>query len=379
MGVDVIYALHAVGWTAAHARGLTMPEDRLAAELVDRRDVQRLIVAEPYRSFAGKARAYARRSPQATFPASASRALYSPLRWRRKNPTHSMAWVERYEAGLRETAARMGLDRPVVIAAHPLLAGFGRFEWAGPVTYYATDEFAAYRPHERWWPAYDRAYVRMRETGRRVCAVSQAILDRLAPSGSHAVIPNGVDPSEWLPPSSAPQWFRRLPRPRFTYVGTLDSRVDISQVKAVADRFQSGSITLVGRIAEPDHLTPLRDIANVTIRPPETRSAITGLIHESDCGLIPHVRNDLTRSMSPLKLFEYLAGGRPVAAVDLPPIVAVDHPSVALAAPGDDFAAVTERALDLGPASEDERRRFISQNAWSERFRALLSVATASD
>jgi hypothetical protein len=41
----------------------------------------------------------------------------------------------------------------------------------------------------------------------------------------------------------------------------------------------------------------------------------------------------LTEAMSPLNPYEYLAGGRPVAAVDLPPIAGVDG-RVALAPVG---------------------------------------------
>lgn len=51
----------------------------------------------------------------------------------------------------------------------------------------------------------------------------------------------------------------------------------------------------------------------------------------------PACRQRLTEAMSPLKLYEYLAGGRPVAAVDLPPIAAVDG-RVALAPAGGELA-----------------------------------------
>jgi hypothetical protein len=82
--------------------------------------------------------------------------------------------------------------------------------------------------------------------------------------------------------------------------------------------------------------------------------------------------------MSPLKLYEYLAGGRPVAAVDLPPIARVGHPRVALAGDGPDaFAAAVHRALEIGPATGDERLRFLRDNGWRSRHEPLIDLAFA--
>ena len=80
--------------------------------------------------------------------------------------------------------------------------------------------------------------------------------------------------------------------------------------------------------------------------------------------------------MSPLKLYEYLAAGRPVAAVDLPPIAAVEG-RVALAPAGGRFAPAVAEALALGPAPEAERLAFVARHAWSRRFQQLVGIALA--
>ena len=70
--------------------------------------------------------------------------------------------------------------------------------------------------------------------------------------------------------------------------------------------------------------------------------------------------------MSPLKIYEYLAGGGPVAATDLPPLRGIEGP-VALVPPGGDFVAGVRAALAAGPMSETERQRFLQHNSWSRR------------
>jgi glycosyltransferase involved in cell wall biosynthesis len=266
---------------------------------------------------------------------------------------------------------------PAVISSHPFLAGFGALEWAGPVTYYGWDDWLASEPHRAWWPAYEQAFAGIRAGRRRVCGVTSAVVERVAPTGPAIVVPNGLEPAEWRSPGPPPAWFAALPRPRFAYAGSLDRRIDVEQLAAVASAFPDGSVAIAGPMLDPGHFDLLSGLENVTIRPPEGRAAIAGLIAAADACLIPHVSNEMTLAMSPLKLYEYLAAGRPVAATALPPVVAAASSSsrVALTEPGGDFGAAARRALELGPAPEDERRTFIERNSWASRFDTVLDFA----
>jgi glycosyltransferase involved in cell wall biosynthesis len=369
---DVALALFSASWSDIDRRGF--PEDRLAIALNGHPDVRRLLIVDPLRSVLGRVPAMLRGSTEPPIAIRPGGAVRTPLRLRRSDPVAPDRMVRRHESGMRRAAERLGMERPAVITTHPLIAGFGEFSWARSVTYYAWDDWLASVPHERWWPAYDEAHRRLRETGRRVVAVSDAALKSVAPTGPHAVISNGVEPSEWLELGPAPDWFTAKPGPRMLYIGSLDSRVDLAQARAVATAYPQGSLTFVGPMLDAAHFEALRDLPNVDVRPGLPRTAVPGLVAAADVCVIPHVRNDLTEAMSPLKLYEYLAAGRPVAAVDLPPIRAVDG-RVALAPTGGDFVPAVERALALGPAGEAERLAFVAANGWSSRFDELLSLA----
>jgi glycosyltransferase involved in cell wall biosynthesis len=218
----------------------------------------------------------------------------------------------------------------------------------------------------------------MRDEGRRAVALTPKSLASVGPAGPSAVIPCGIEPEEWLAPGPAPDWFAALPRPRMLYVGTLDPRVDVEQVQAISKAQPEGSVVLVGPSPEPEHYDGLRALPNVTIRPPVRRAELPGLVAAADVGLIPHVRSVQTEAMSPLKLYEYLAAGLPVASIDLPGVASVCPERTALAHGTEDFAAAVERALELGRCSEGERIDFIRDNAWARRFELLLHVALAN-
>jgi len=370
---DVIFSFAYASWKTAVDRGMCFSEDRLVEALRDDPRVRRLIVAETPRSLPLKlARDVLRPPPR--FPATATASLYSPLRLRRSDPT-GIAALERtfgaWDRRLRRVAERAGMRRPALITTHPLIPGFAGLDWCDSVTYYAYDDLAASPPLRRWWPAFEESYRRVRERGHRVVAVSDAIVERINPRGPHAVIPNGVDPAEWRTPGPAPDWFAELPGPRLLYVGSLESRIDVDQLRRAARAYPSASMAIVGPMLDPGHFAALREEPNVHVRPPVGRAELVALVHAADVCLLPHVSNALTQAMSPLKLYEYLAGGAPVAALDLPPIRDIS-PRVVIAK---ELAEGIGRALELGRAGDGERWSFAEANSWRSRQERIVELA----
>jgi hypothetical protein len=376
MSRDAIFTFDDITWAAAQERGMCFPTDRVALALIEDPRVGQVLICDQPRSAPVKlARDVLGRS--APFPASERVHHHQPLRLRRRDPV-SVAALERsyarYGRRLRLAAERHGLERPAVITAHPFVAAFAPLEWAGPVTLFATDDWAAHPAYEAWRPAYEAAYQRIAEAGLRLCAVTATIIERIGPGGPAAVVPNGVDPAEWLQPGPPPEWMVQLPGPRFLYVGTLDSRLDVEAVRAVARAWPEGSVVLVGPIADREHLAPLRAEPNVTLPGPVGREQVTALGHAADACLVPHHRLPLTEAMSPLKIYEYLAGGGPVAATDLPPLRRIEGP-VSLVPPGGDFVAGVRAALAAGPMAEPERLAFVERNSWPHRCDEVLTLA----
>ncbi|HEX7298616.1 MAG TPA: glycosyltransferase [Solirubrobacteraceae bacterium] len=372
---DVIFAFAYATWRTAVDRGMCFSEDRLVETLMDHPRVRRLMVVETSRSLPIKLVKDTLRPPP-PFPATSDVTLHSPVRLRRSDPRGARALERTFGAwgrSVRRAAERHGLERPALITTHPLVPGFAHLEWVDSMTYYVYDDWASSPPLRPWWPAYEEAYRRTSARGHRVVGVSDAIIEKIAPRGAHAVVSNGVDPDEWLSPQPAPEWFAQRPEPRVLYVGSLDSRIDVDQLARAARAFPAASITVVGPLLDDAHFVGLRREPNVHFHGAVSRAEIVSLVSAADACLIPHVRNSLTEAMSPLKLYEYLAGGRPVAALDLPPIRDVS-PRVVIAPELSDGIA---QALALGPATEAERRQFARANSWRSRQERIVALALA--
>lgn len=381
-GRDVVFTFYGETWTDAQGRAMYMAGDRLLLTLLDSPSVGKLVVANPYRSAPIRLARRLAGQRSASFPDDPRLMLVEPRRLRRHDPT-SISSLERvyaaYDRALERAASRLGARSPVVITTSPFVAGFAPLRWAGPVTFYAWDDWAAGLPLRRWWPAYEEAYARVSRSGRGVVAVSQTIIDRIGPTGPSAVVPNGVAPKEWCSPPPPPPWFAALPSPRILYAGVVDDRLDVAAVREVAARFSRGTVVLLGRIGDRAAVEPLAGIPNVRIEPPVGRVDVASVVHAAEVCVMPHRRMRITAAMSPLKLYEYLAGGRPVAATDLPPVRAVD-PRIVTVREGESFADGVAEALARGPLADDERLAFIAANSWPRRHDDLLTLALgASD
>ena len=312
----MVFCFSYLSWQAAADRGWFGTEDRLARGLLVHERVERLLVCDLMRSLPAKLlrdcqmRAAGR---EATFPGSSSARLLRPMRLRRDYPT-SIDGARRacaaLDRALQREARHMGLRKPAVIVANPLLAGFAEFAWAGPVTFFATDDWLAYEPHRRWWPAYAESFARLRARGRRVCAVSssRARADRAhrperrraqrhrsgrvaRGAGLHAGVGARAaskardrprvgrksrtkardrrqvgreEPHEGQ--GSSQGWTQEPRRPLLLYTGSLDSRLDVPALLAIARQLPEARIVLVGPLLAPDHLAPLRAAPNVEIR-----------------------------------------------------------------------------------------------------------------
>ena len=371
-----IYTFDDMTWAAAQRRGMCFPQDQLVLAMLRDPGIERLLICDRPRSAPVKWAKDLVERP-ARFETSERARLWQPQRLRRQDPSGATALKRayaRYDERLRRVAERAGLERPAIITSQPLLAGFAELEWAGPVTLYASDDLASHRDYRRWWDGLREAYRLVGERGRRVAAVSTAILERIEPRGPAAVVPNGVDPRLWVEPGPPPSWFGELPGPRFLYVGTLDDRIDIAAMRSVARAWPRASVALVGPLADRPHLGPLLAEPNVSHHGAVSREEVAALAHAADACLVPHRRTPLTEAMSPLKLYEYLASGTPTVATDLEPVRRVDGP-VLRVPPEGDFVAGLKLALTAGRAGEADRRRFIAANSWSARTAEVLALA----
>ncbi|RME29133.1 MAG: glycosyltransferase [Deltaproteobacteria bacterium] len=367
---DVVFSFATETLDDAVRRGFARPPDRLLRTLADEPGVSLVLAADPTRWFASRLR----RPLPSGLPERVIRVRSWRLRRREASDLDAVRRdVARREHRLFRAARRTGSDRPAVVSFDPLLAAFGDFDWCGPVTFYARDDWSTFGPRRAWWPAYEEAYRTLRARRRGIVAVSGPLLERLQPTGPAAVVPNGVEPAEWRAPAPPPAWCARLPRPLAVYAGTVDDRVDPDLVRAAAD--VAGSVLLLGPTRGDTGALFAHDRVHGAVA--ADRRELAAIVAGADVGLVPHRVTRLTEAMSPLKLYEYRAAGLPVASVDLPPVAheaAADDAIVCAPATPGDFAHAVSLALERGRDPEPIRLSRLEELSWRGRHRRALEI-----
>ncbi|MFD4422593.1 glycosyltransferase [Agromyces sp. NPDC058484] len=376
---DFVFTFSYETYTDAVRRGMMRPPDRILSSLMHSTAVRRLLVANPFR-WAPRVAATPLLDRDVRFPESSRMSLHHPVRLRRDDPTDVADLAEeyaRYDRSLLRASRRMSLVQPLAITTNPLVAGFAPLAWTKDVTFFARDDWSSSPAREAYWPAYREAYRRISESGLAVAAVSAEIIDRINPTGPAAVVPNGVEPSEWLGPQPAPpEWFAAIPGPRAVYVGTLDSRLDVPGIIDLASRRPDLHVVLLGPLPDPDYVADLRPLGNIHLHPSVARAELVATLRNAELCLLAHRRTPLTEAMSPLKIYEYLAAGAPVISVDLPPVRNIDG-RVLLVDSVADFADAVPGALALGSSAEAHRLEFIAHNSWAARHEQVFALARA--
>lgn len=196
-----------------------------------------------------------------------------------------------------------------------------------------------------------------------------------------------VDPGkvlEWGMAVDAAFWHRDPAPPRWTFgfFGHLMPWIDYDAVEHLAEAMPHESIVLIGPVhgasqARLRALTQRR--ANVQWIGPQPYARLPDLTRSIQVMLLPRVATPLSDACDPLKLYEYLAAGRPVATTfPVSPAMApfVHHGT------SHEFVACCQAALGdarrgHGRHTDPNLATFLATRSWTARAEAIWNTVTA--
>ena len=198
------------------------------------------------------------------------------------------------------------------------------------------------------------------------------------------LVPNGVDVDHFRAEDrSVPDDISELVAagtPIIGYYGALAEWFDYGLLRQLAERLDGHAFVLIG----PDYdgtlpRSEVTELANVHWLGPKPYASLPAYLDRFAVATIPFVVNEVTHAVSPLKLFEYMAGGKPVIT---PPLrECARYREVLLADGVDEWAEMIELAVELG-ADDSFRSRMIAaaeQNTWDARVRTILDAVQMTD
>ena len=281
------------------------------------------------------------------------------------------AWV----AAVRRAMRVAGISRPIVWISRPERQFvIGQLDEIFSI-YHVVDEYAGYTGLSR-------------QGRERLAEIEAALLNRVdlvivaspelqrakqGPGRELLVLENGVEPREYADARQSgrePADLAAVPTPRIGYSGLIGKRLDLELIHSIAVHRPDSSVVLVGNVDERECenvLARLHCLPNVHFLGEKPAAEVASYIVGFDIGLLPYTINLETQHISPIKMYEYWAAGKPVVSTAIP--AAQRHQfAVNVAESHDEFRSMINRLLD--GHSEDESESLIklaTENSWQSR------------
>ena len=269
----------------------------------------------------------------------------------------------------------------VILYVHfaPLRHMFGRFDDA-VVVYDLLDDLSIYDAEEEGLPAEHRVsahHPHVMQEAEVVMVSNEVLRQRHRHERDDLIlVSNGVDPELFSAVRPRPT---DLPapdpaHPLIGYHGAIAEWFDFELLTGVAKTRPDWRFVLVGPVAPAvaARAGTLEALPNVLVLGERPSDTMPGYVQAFDVGAIWFQVNTMTEGVTPLKMYEYLAAGKPCVATPLPACVA--EPLVATASRAGEFVDRLEEALasSADPAAVQSRIEAAGHQSWLEHLQPVL-------
>ncbi len=243
----------------------------------------------------------------------------------------------------------------------------------------AHSHFSKYRDH------LDEQYAFMTSAYDTVFTVSKTLQQRFSEHPNIHWIPNGVDVEHWTRPkehSRVAQAVSRLPRPICGYHGVIQNRLDFDLLEVLARTLPDVSFVFAGptwpaflksiRPQAPE-IRRLKAFSNVHFLGMVPYDETPAVGAQFDVAIIPHRQDELTKTMNPMKIYEYLAEGNRIVTT---PVEGVDVFSswIRVAETPQAFVDAVREELAVGKTDRTQRQAVVASMQWSNRVEEMMRV-----
>ncbi len=187
-------------------------------------------------------------------------------------------------------------------------------------------------------------------------------------------VPNGVDLSHFaqVQIQEKPKDLIEIPQPIIGYYGAIAEWMDLELIKYIAEKMGDHSFVFIGQPTV--NISELTSISNIYFLGEKPYHELPNYLYYFKTTIIPFKKNRLSLSTNPVKLYEYLAGGKPVVSVDLPEIRKFSN-VVYIAENYDQFLFLLQQVGDDEIVIERNKRlQAVEGNDWDDRVKDILNI-----
>lgn len=190
-------------------------------------------------------------------------------------------------------------------------------------------------------------------------------------------VPNGVDFAHFNDSAllSRNNELSKIDKPLIGYLGTIECRVDFDLIAKIAREHKDKIIALCGPIwpsVKSEIKTKLDRFNNVIFTGRVKYEDAPSYLSKFSVAIIPHKINEFIKSTNPMKMYDYLAAGKPIVSTKGAGIEMFGDNIYSTNNP-DEFCRLIDRALEEDSTEKQtERRKLVAEHSWTARTNEML-------
>ena len=210
-------------------------------------------------------------------------------------------------------------------------------------------------------------------------ATAKSLAQRLQKAKPEAqFIPNGANFERFFEaskPQSVPEDMKEIPHPVFGFVGALQTCIEYGYVEAAAKARPDWQFVWIGNEKPGVDLTALRVMPNVHFLGVKPNAELPKYLAQFDVCLNLFDAGPLSKDVSPLKFYEYLATGKPIVSTRQPDQILQFADIIHIADDAPSFQTACEQALaDTQPERTALRIEAGRASSWDARVGEICAV-----
>lgn len=201
-----------------------------------------------------------------------------------------------------------------------------------------------------------------------VITTSQRLSDIISEKADNVIIRNGAEVGYFV--KEPKEIYLTKSRPIVGYYGAIAEWFDIDLLVKCAKQYPQYDFMLIGGVT--CDISKAEKLDNIKFLGEVVYDKLTGYLKSFDVCLIPFKLIELTLCTNPVKVYEYLAAGKPVVCTAMPEVKIIDD-MVHVAENHDAFVAGIEIAMKevSNNCLSEERKQWSLTHDWASRAQSL--------
>lgn len=177
-----------------------------------------------------------------------------------------------------------------------------------------------------------------------------------------------------------PDDLQKIPGPIIGYTGNICHRVDYDLIQAICLAHSDKNLVMVGPRNHYGHTDiDLDAIPNLHFLGSKRLEQLPSYLAHFNVLILPFLINEVTRSIYPLKINEYLASGKPVIATPFSEDIQTFGNWISLESEHQGFAQAIQKELEEDSLEKSrERNEVASKNTWENRAETFWKLLNAA-